>query len=103
MTTKAQSHTERSGAQYTLVKVEDPKGAYMTRTGSRYNLVKRYTKTAAQARNEALLAAHAEVHDLIEQLKVKVDSIDPESADWGHVGDMNYYAERLREMLGQVG
>lgn len=48
---------------------------------------------------EALTAAHREAHELIEKLTAKVDSIDPHTAGWGHVGDLNYYVEKLRQLV----
>jgi hypothetical protein len=57
------------------------------------------TRTAA----DALLENHVEAHRLIQKLTAMVDSIDPETATWGHVGDMAYYVEKLREMTGEVG
>lgn len=52
---------------------------------------------------EALASAHMEAHRLIDKLTEQVDSVDPESANWGHVGNLQYIVERLREVTGEVG
>lgn len=50
--------------------------------------------------NPAELAAvlanrHAEAHDLLERIAAIVDSIDPDTADWGHAGSLGSIVERL--------
>jgi hypothetical protein len=55
--------------------------------------------TATSQLENALTAAHSEAHSLIEALTTRVDGIDPTTANWGHVGDLNYIIERLRELV----
>ncbi len=58
----------------------------------------------AQRRLDAeLIATHAEAHRLIEKLATMVDAIDPDNANWGDVGTLTYYVEKLREITGEIG
>lgn len=57
--------------------------------------------TAAQDLGNALIAAHAEAHDLLARLTAHVDSADPDSANWGHVADLNRVNQYLRYALGE--
>lgn len=50
---------------------------------------------------DALIVAHMEAHDLLAEVAARVDSVDPESADWGRVGDLNYINALLRQALGR--
>jgi hypothetical protein len=58
------------------------------------------TGTTSDRLQAALVAQHAEIHHLLTVIGNKVDSIDPESANWGDVGNMGYIAERLRDAAG---
>lgn len=51
----------------------------------------------------ALVLAHAEAHRLITKLTEQINAVDPDNANWGHVGDINNYVEKLREMTGENG
>jgi hypothetical protein len=57
------------------------------------------TATPTAKLETAPVAAHAEAHSLIEALTERVDGIDPTTANWGHVGDLTYIIERLRELV----
>lgn len=50
---------------------------------------------------DALLTAHMDVHELLAEVAVRVDSVNPDEANWGNVGDLNYIAALLRQALGR--
>lgn len=50
-----------------------------------------------------LTARHMEAHELLERVAAMVDSVDPDTADWGHAGDLGYIVERLRDITGDNG
>lgn len=45
----------------------------------------------------AFAALHDEAHELLTRIAAKVDSVMPDQADWGDVGDLRSIVERLRE------
>ena len=47
----------------------------------------------------ALAGHYAEAHELIRELTEKVDSTNPDTADWGHVGDLRRVIDGLRELV----
>lgn len=62
------------------------------------------TRKTRDARiDDAMVRAHAEAHRLIEKLTQMVDAVDPDNANWGDVGTLTYYVEKLAEMTGEIG
>jgi hypothetical protein len=58
-------------------------------------------KTTSRDRlDAALVDVHSEIHELLEAVKARVDAVDPDTADWGHVVELQDIASRLREAAG---
>lgn len=47
-----------------------------------------------------LVERHAEIHDLLTEIASKIDDVNPDTANWGHAGDLGRIAELLRQAAG---
>jgi hypothetical protein len=59
------------------------------------------TQTTATELEAALLARHMEIHELLAEIGNMADTVDPETANWGHVGDLGRIAQYLRYATGR--
>lgn len=76
----------------------------MARELAEYNETINAKRNAAARKLAATLSErHAEAHRLIDKLTDMVDGINPDTADWGHAGDLGYVVDRLREITGEAG
>lgn len=53
-------------------------------------------KTQSQDIESAMCARHSEAHELLTDLLNRVDAVDPDAADWGHVAGLTRIVECLR-------
>jgi hypothetical protein len=56
---------------------------------------------AADRREAALIAAHTTAHELLAELAAAIDGVDPDTANWGDIGDLNYINGLLLRALGR--
>jgi hypothetical protein len=61
----------------------------------------RLAERRRQEAAEALIAAHDEATELLDLVQAKIDGFDPDTADWGNVGDLNYIVSMLKNALGR--
>lgn len=59
------------------------------------------TKTTSRDQlDAALVDVHSEIHELLDAIAAKADAVDPDTANWGHVGDLQWIASQLRNAAG---
>jgi hypothetical protein len=59
------------------------------------------TKTAGRDQlADALADVHSEIHELLDAIAAKADAVDPDTANWGHVGNLGWIASQLRNAMG---
>lgn len=58
--------------------------------------------TEQQRLESALCATHGEIHDLLRVIAERIDEVDPDTADWGHIGDFNRVVRQLHEVLADL-
>ncbi len=70
-------------------------------TTPRHQLRAEKVRRSKEAALGAFLAAKAEIDDMLARLQaLSADHFetDPDAIDWGHVGTLNHYRARLREI-----
>ena len=66
------------------------------------------TRPIAQSNDEALAAfigKELEIDAMLDRLKALSDdhfNVSPDDVDWGHVGDLGYYAELLKRITDRA-